>query len=246
MVRLLDLDHRTAGGGQLAQFGIHDVAEIEHHCLVVGVVLVPQHARQCRRADRAEIHRAIAEALRDLPQRGVFEAAGQLLINDRRLVGLLHLPQDLAGPDVVPRHPALRGAAVALDAAQPLDRIEEPRLAADREIEAAVAVGDDVEPGGLLRIDDRRDGVEILLAEQGVAERRLDDGPPRLASYHSGPGQDPVIAVGSIMSRVVFSIAGCPSARHTRESGYPGRARILGPLFEPGASSGLPLARERR
>ena len=75
MARLLDLDHRAAGGGQFAQFGIHDVAEIEHHRPVVGVVFVPQHARQCRRADRAELDRAVAEALRDLPQCGVFERA---------------------------------------------------------------------------------------------------------------------------------------------------------------------------
>jgi len=61
-----------------------------------------------------------------------------------------------------------------MNAAEPLDRIEEPRLAADGEVEAAVAIGDDVEPGSLLRIDDRRDRVEILLAKQRVSERRLE------------------------------------------------------------------------
>src|SRR6202035_1544141 len=66
-------------------------------------------------------------------------------LDDGRLIGLLHLPQDLAGANVVPRHPALRGAAVAMDAAQSLDRVEEPGLAADDEVETAVAVGDDVE-----------------------------------------------------------------------------------------------------
>ena len=75
---------------------------------------------------------------------------------------------------------------MAVDAAQPLDRIEEPGLAADREVEAAVAVGHDVEPGGLLRIDDRGDRVEILLAEQRVAQRRLERPPARLASYQAG------------------------------------------------------------
>src|SRR5437660_8383065 len=82
----------------------------------------------------------------------------------------------------------------------------------------------------------------------------LNDRPPRLASYHKGRGYDPVIAVGSTMSRVVFNIIRCPSPRHTRESGYPGQMRRLGPLFEPepapgedrGASSGLALGRERR
>ena len=67
VTRLLDLDHRAACGGQFAQLGIHDVAEVEHHRLVVGVIFVPQHAGQSRRADRAELDRAIAETLGDLP-----------------------------------------------------------------------------------------------------------------------------------------------------------------------------------
>ncbi len=63
---------------------------------------------------------------------------------------------------------------MAADAAETLDRVEKPRLAADREIEAAVAVGDDVETGRLLRVDDRGDGVEVLLAKQRVAECGLE------------------------------------------------------------------------
>ena len=59
---------------------------------------------------------------------------------------------------------------MAVDAAEPLDRIEEPGLAADGQIEAAVAVGHDIEPGGFLFGDDAGDRVEILLAEQ--ASRR--------------------------------------------------------------------------
>jgi hypothetical protein len=39
-----------------------------------------------------------------------------------------------------------------MDATQPLDRIEEPRFAADREVEAAIAVGHDVETGGLVPV----------------------------------------------------------------------------------------------
>ena len=78
---------------------------------------------------------------------------------------------------------------MAVDAAEPLDRVEEPRLAADREVEAAVAVGDDVEPGGLLRIDDRGDRVEVLLAKQRVAERRLER-PPAKARVEPQAGAD--------------------------------------------------------
>ncbi len=39
----------------------------------------------------------------------------------------------------------------------------------------------------------------------------LNERPSRLASYHNGRGYDPVIAVGSTMSRVVFSIVLPPS-----------------------------------
>jgi hypothetical protein len=63
---------------------------------------------------------------------------------------------------------------VALDAAEPLDRIEEPRLATDGEIEPAVPVRHDVEPGGFLRVDDRGHRVHVLLAEHRVAERGLE------------------------------------------------------------------------
>ena len=63
---------------------------------------------------------------------------------------------------------------MALDAAETLDRIEEPGLAADGQIEAAVAVGHDIEPGGFLLGDDAGDRVEILLAEQRIAERGLE------------------------------------------------------------------------
>ena len=66
---------------------------------------------------------------------------------------------------------------MAAHPAETFDRIEEPRFAADSEVEAAVAVGDDVEPRRLLRIDDRGDRVEILLAEQRIAERRLERPP---------------------------------------------------------------------
>jgi hypothetical protein len=45
-----------------------------------------------------------------------------------------------------------------------------------------------------------------------------------------------VIAVGIILSRVVFNIAGFPSPRQLHESGYPAQAQTLGP--------GLPAGRE--
>src|SRR2546428_8601744 len=66
---------------------------------------------------------------------------------------------------------------MTFDAAEPLDRVEEPRLAADGEVEPAVAVGDDVEPRGLLGVDHARDRVEVLLAENRLAHRRLERAP---------------------------------------------------------------------
>src|SRR2546425_9354783 len=59
-----------------------------------------------------------------------------------RLVGFHHLVEDVAGPE---RRPAAgrRAILMAGQAAEPLDRIGEPRLAADGELEARVAVGDD-------------------------------------------------------------------------------------------------------
>src|SRR5574341_345571 len=74
-----------------------------------------------------------------------------------------------AGP---PRGPG--AILVARDPAQPLDRVVEPRLAADGEVEARVAVGDDVEPGPRLLGDEAAHRVEVLLAERVLAERLLE------------------------------------------------------------------------
>ena len=173
--RLLHLDQRAAGGGHVAELRVHDVAEIEDHRLVVVVELVPQHRRERGGADGAEFHRPVRHALRDLPERGVFQrTARELLAHDAGLIGLLHLPQYLAGTQPVARHPAPRGVAVAADAAETFDRIEEPGLAAHGQIEAAVAVRHDIEPCGFLLGDDAGDRVEILFAEQGIAERGLE------------------------------------------------------------------------
>jgi hypothetical protein len=77
----------------------------------------------------------------------------------------IHFPQDATRAQAVPLHPAARGVTVAVHAAEPFDRIEEPRLAAHRQIEPAVAVGYDVEASRLLSVDDACDGVQILLTE---------------------------------------------------------------------------------
>src|SRR5262245_25034109 len=63
---------------------------------------------------------------------------------------------------------------MAAHATQTLDRIEEPGLAAHGEIEATITVRHDVEPCCLLFGDDAGDRVKVLLAEQRIAERRLE------------------------------------------------------------------------
>ena len=190
--RLLDLDQRTARGGQLAELGVHDVREIVDQRLVVLVVLVPQHAGEGGRADRAELQRPVGQPLRHLPERRVLERTpGQLRRDHAWLIGLLYFPEDAARPQAVALHPAARGVAVAVDSAEPLDRVEEPRLAAYGQIEPRVAVGHDVEPGGLLRVDDARDRVQVLLAKDRVAERRFEQPPVQALGEPERPGIGP-------------------------------------------------------
>src|SRR4029450_4441575 len=112
--------------------------------LALGRVMpVDQHLGQRLRADGAELHRPLAEALRHLEERGVVERPGRAAApEDRRLPRLLPLVEDVARPERAPAA-GRRAIDVAGDAAQPLERIEEPRAAAHREIETRVA-GDDV------------------------------------------------------------------------------------------------------
>jgi len=63
---------------------------------------------------------------------------------------------------------------VAADAAEAFDWIEEPGLAANGQVEAAVAVRHDIEPCGLLLGDDTGNRVKILFAEERIAERGLE------------------------------------------------------------------------
>ncbi len=66
---------------------------------------------------------------------------------------------------------------MAVHAAEAFDRVEEPGFAAYGEVKAAVAVGHDVQARCLLRVDDGGNGVEVLLAEQRLAQRRFERPP---------------------------------------------------------------------
>jgi hypothetical protein len=97
---------------------------------------------------------------------------------------------------------------MALDPAEPLDRIEEPRLAADGEIE----------PNRLSpSVTMSRPAASCALMTAATASRycsrniesptaALNDWPRRFTSYHSGRGYDPVIAVVRGRSRVTRNI----------------------------------------
>src|SRR5262245_5289705 len=77
------------------------------------------------------------------------------------------------------------------DAGQALDHVEEPRLAPHGEIEARVAVGDDVEPGHLLLARETRHSVEVLLAEARVTKRVLEAAAAQLFREPVGPRVGP-------------------------------------------------------
>src|SRR5215831_10383891 len=80
---------------------------------------------------------------------------------------------------------------MAGETAQPLDRIEEPRLAAHGEVEATIAVGHDVETRCLLGIDDAGDGVHVLLAKQRITQRRFEGAAAQVFGEPEGPGIGP-------------------------------------------------------
>src|SRR5262249_16345381 len=123
-----------------------------------------------------------------------------------RLIRLLHFPEDAAGPEPVSRHPAARGVAVALDAAEPLDRVEEPGLAADRQVEPGVAVGDDVSPAASFALATHASASRYCSRKIEPPSADLNERPRRLSVNQRGRGYEPVMAVGSIMFRVTFSI----------------------------------------
>src|SRR5262245_17548251 len=176
MVRwFFDLDQWATGADHIAKLRVHDIAKIEDHGLVIIIELVPKHRCEGRGADGAELHRPVRQSLRNLPKGSVLQRTTcQLLTHYSGLIGLLHLPQNLAGAQTVPRHPTPRGITVAADAAETLDWIKEPRFATHGQIEAAIAVRDNIEPRRFLFGDDAGNGVEILFAKQRIDERGLE------------------------------------------------------------------------
>ena len=74
-LRLLDLDHRAAGVGQLVVFLVEGVGEREHAVGQALVVLVLHREGDDLGRHRAPFHRLLGEALRRLPHLGVLQVA---------------------------------------------------------------------------------------------------------------------------------------------------------------------------
>ena len=135
---------------------------------------VDEHLDERLSGDGPELHGPRGEALGGLEEGRVLQpAARDRLADHRRLIGLHHLIENVTGPERAPAA-ARRTVDVAGDAAQTLDHVEEPRLAAHGEIEARVAVGDDVEPRHLLLSNQTRHRVQVLFAEARVPEGVLE------------------------------------------------------------------------
>ena len=151
-LRLLDLDHRAAGVGQLVVFLVERLGDREHavrHALVVAVL---HREGDDLGRHRAALHRPLGEALRRLPHRGVLQIAAADRPGDRR-----HHPRLQIVVQDVPARKADAAAAgrrrpriAVVEAGHVVERIAGPALAADVVVEPAVAVGEDVEAGELL------------------------------------------------------------------------------------------------
>ena len=145
------------------------------HALVVAVL---HREGDDLRRHRAELHRPLGDALRRLPHRGVLQIAAADRADDRRH----HARFQIVVQDVAARKPDAaapgrrRQRMVVVEAAHVVRRIAGPALAADVVVEAAVAVGDDVEAGELLVADEAGQRVLVLLAE-APRHHRLEEMP---------------------------------------------------------------------
>ncbi len=240
MLGLLDLDDPAARRRHLAQLRVEDVGEGEDHVAVAAIVAVHQHLGQGLRGDGPELHRSRGEPLRGLEERRVLQRpAAERLAHHRGLVGLHHLVEDVPGAQRAPA-PAGRTVLRPRDAAQALDHVVEPRLAAHREIEARVAVGDQVEASQLLLAHQARHRVQVLLTEARIAQCVLEGptaqllGEPVRARVGAGDGggQDQVaggVEHGPTVPRRPSSVKPAASRARPRECTRAGGSRRRAP-----------------
>ena len=177
-LRLLDLNHRTAGVGKLVVFLVEGVGDGEHalgHALVVAVL---QRKRHDLRRYGAEFDRPFGEPLRRFPHRGVLQiAAPDLAGDDGHDARLEIVVQNMTARKADAA--SSRGRRLGMRGVQPahvVRRIGSPALAADVVVESAVAVGDDVEAGEFLIAQIAGERILVLLAK-AAAHHRLEKMP---------------------------------------------------------------------
>ena len=151
-LRLFHLDHRATRVRELAQLFVERVAQRPGALDRIFVMIVGDRGREQLGQDGAELDRPVGEALRDLPHRGVLQIAAPDRTGDaRKHPRFEKVMQDVAarigdGADIVDRGLGLGGKARHVG-----ERIALPAHAAHFLVVVGVAVGADVEAGGLLR-----------------------------------------------------------------------------------------------
>ena len=166
-LRLLHLDDRTPGVGQVVELLVEGVAEGHDSRRNVLVVLVLHRKCDELRRHRAELDRLGGEPLRGLQQLRVLHLAPA--------DGPDHLGHDarfeVVVKDVASRERDAAGAHFGelrvrcLEAGHVVGRVAGPALAADVLVEATVTVGDDVEPRHLLLPQVGGQGIHVLFTE---------------------------------------------------------------------------------
>ena len=169
-LRLLDLQRGAAGIGELCEFGMNCGRDREHPLVERFVILIVGRDSDNLRGRGAELHRAVGLALRRLPEIRILQlAAIDRPSNTRQDARLGIVRKDRAMQKG--SGPARRVRIGQIVAAHVMGQITRPALPADIIVETTIAVGDDIEPGGLLIAQISANRVHILLAEIGGGHR---------------------------------------------------------------------------
>ncbi len=240
-LRLLQLDHRAAGIGQLVQFLVQRLAEGPDAFDRVLVIVVGNRGGEQLGQDGAELDRLFGQPLRGLPHRGILQIAGADRADDpRQYAGFEIVVQDVAARLARGAHLIRLGSAAAREPGHMGQGIALPAHAADLLVEMRVAIGDDIEPGGLLRAQIDRDRILVLLAPAQIHHRFEKLEAPRLAVHQEGRGNDPMIEVGKVRPADPLNIfSPYDSARAgavTRNLARAGRAMTPGISHRPVAA----------
>jgi hypothetical protein len=219
-LRLFHLDDAAARVRELVQLLVQRVADGEDALAQVAVMQVAHRHGDELGHDGAELHRPPGQALRRFPHRRVLQrAAPDRPRQVRHHARLEHVVQDMPG---LVRKPGFAAGAVIRGsgkAAHAQRRVGKPVVAGDVRVEAAIAVGDDVESRGFLVAQVRRDGIQVLLAiravDHGFPERSPAEifGVPRRARQRTGDGRGKGYACGGFVHAEDRTPKPCPGNR---------------------------------